>query len=244
MDGDAEAMIDQPHSGRVRAASSPRRARPADAGPLAQLFTNAFISDPVVDWLARSGPKRACGLQAFFSRLLSKHAIPAGEVWMSDDGAAGAIWLPPGIPAWPAGIFEQLKLLPIFLRLSGSVRIVRAMSSEMKTAHPREEHFYLSFMAVNPQFQGMGLGSAILGATLKRIDEAGMPAYLENSNPRNKSLYARAGFVAQKNISPEGAPPLISMWRTARCTHPRLPHAKSLIGLDWHRADLRDRISP
>ena len=91
-----------------------------------------------------------------------------------------------------------------------------AMSRAMKTAHPHEKHFYLFFMAVDPQFQGMGLGSAILGATLKRIDEAGMPAYLENSNPRNMPLYARAGFAAQRDISPEGAPPLISMWRTAR----------------------------
>ncbi len=79
-----------------------------------------------------------------------------------------------------------------------------------------ERHFYLFFMAVDPPFQGKGLGSAILDATLKRIDETGMPAYLENSNMRNTRLSERAGFVAQKNISPEGAPPLIPMWRTAR----------------------------
>ena len=210
--------MEEEHSLRLRAASTPRRARLEDAGPLTQLFTRAFLNDPVMDWLARSGPKRASGAEAFFFRILQKRAIPAGEVWMSNDGAACAIWLPPGIPVWPVGAFEQLKVLPLFVQLCGYGRLMRgaAISGAMEKAHPHEKHFYLFFMAVDPPFQGMGLGSAILDATLKRIDETGMPAYLENSNVRNTRLYERAGFAAQKNISPEGAPLLIPMWRTAR----------------------------
>lgn len=65
--------------------------------------------------------------------------------------------------------------------------------------------------SVSPSEFGKVLGTAILDATLKRIDEAGIPAYLENSNPRNTQPYERATFVARKNISPEGAPPLIAM---------------------------------
>jgi len=206
------------HSRRLRAASAPRRARLEDTHKLARLLTRAFLNDPVMDWLARSGPERPSVLEAFFFSLLYRRAIPASEVWMSDDGAACAIWLPPGIPAWPPGFLEQLKLLPLFLKMCGFGGIVRgaAISGELERAHPREMHFYLSFMAVDPLFQGMGLGSAILGATMRRIDETGMPAYLENSNPRNAPLYERGGFVAQKNILPEHAPPLISMLRKAR----------------------------
>jgi GNAT superfamily N-acetyltransferase len=206
------------HSRRLRAASTPRRARLDDTDRLARLLTKAFLNDPVMDWLARSGPERLSGLEAFFFWLLYERAIPAREAWMSDDGSACAIWLPPGVAAWPPGIFEQLKLLPLFLQMCGFWRIVRgaAISGELERAHPREMHFYLSFMAVDPAFQGMGLGSAILGATLRRIDEAGMPAYLENSNPRNTPLYERGGFVAQKNILPDDAPPLISMLRKVR----------------------------
>ncbi len=53
----------------------------------------------------------------------------------------------------------------------------------------------------------------MLAANLERADAAGMPAYLENSNPRNTPLYERHGFVAQKNIAPKGCPPLLAMWR-------------------------------
>lgn len=206
------------NSSRLGAAASPRRAEPEDAGALARLFTAAFLEDPVLDWMARSGPKRTTGLEAFFFRLLYGRAIPAGEVWMSDDGAACVIWLPPGLSACPAGAIAQLRLLPLFVQLRGFGRLARgaALSSAMEKAHPRERHFYLFFMAVHPSFQGKGLGSAILEATLKHIDETGMPAYLENSNVRNTRLYERSGFVAQNNISPEGAPPLIPMWRTAK----------------------------
>jgi ribosomal protein S18 acetylase RimI-like enzyme len=90
------------------------------------------------------------------------------------------------------------------------------MADAMERHHPHEDHYYLAFVAVAPRYQGTGLGSAILEATLKRADEGHMPAYLENSNPRNTRLYERAGFVTQKNISPDGAPPLMGMWRQRR----------------------------
>jgi ribosomal protein S18 acetylase RimI-like enzyme len=213
----AGARMNEEDSTRLRTAASPRRARPQDAGALTRLFTAAFLNDPVMDWMARSGPKRTSGLEALFFRLLYG-AIPAGEVWMSDDGAACAIWLPPGVPARPVGVAAQLRRLPLFVQVCGFGRLARgaALSGAMEKAHPREKHFYLFFMAVNPRLHGKGLGSAILDATLKHIDQTGTAAYLENSNPRNARLYERTGFVAQNNISPEGAPPLIPMWRTAR----------------------------
>jgi ribosomal protein S18 acetylase RimI-like enzyme len=105
----------------------------------------------------------------------------------------------------------------MFLRLCGFPRLGRgsAMGDAMEKNHPHEPHFYLAFIAVAPRLQGLGLGGAMLEATVKRADEAGMPAYLENSNPKNTRLYERAGFVARRNIAPKGAPPLIGMWRKA-----------------------------
>ena len=150
-----------------------------------------------------------------FFRLLSTRAIPAGEVWINDNGTSAAIWFPPGMQAWPVELVAKLKLLPLFLTLCGFGRMRRGgtLSDAMERAHPQEPHFYLYFLAVDPALQGMGLGSRILDATLKRIDEMGLSAYLENSNPRNTRSYERAGFLARKNIAPEGAPPLIPMWR-------------------------------
>ena len=88
-----------------------------------------------------------------------------------------------------------------------------AIQEAMEKNHPKEPHFYLAFIAVCPEFHGAGLGSHILKATLEKIDAAGMSAYVENSRERNTLFYQRAGFVAQSNISPEGAPPLLAMWR-------------------------------
>jgi ribosomal protein S18 acetylase RimI-like enzyme len=90
------------------------------------------------------------------------------------------------------------------------------MGDAMEKNHPHAPHFYLAFIAAAPRFQGMGLGGALLDATIRKVDEAGAAAYLENSNPKNMKLYERAGFVARKNISPPGAPPLIAMWREGK----------------------------
>ena len=210
MDGDRHILLS--------AASHPRRARPDDAALLARLFAAAFASDPVFDWIARRGPRRAEGLERFFFWLLQVRAIPFGEVWLADDGSVAAAWLPPDVPATAGGLVEQIMLLPMFLRLCGLPRMARgsAMADAMEKHHPHARHYYLAFIAAAPRLQGMGLGSAILEATLKRADEAELPAYLENSNPRNTALYERYGFVRRQNIAPPGAPPLIAMWRAER----------------------------
>jgi ribosomal protein S18 acetylase RimI-like enzyme len=208
-------MSDDRHA-LLAAASRPRRAGDADAGPLARLFAAAFQTDPVFDWIARPGPKRAAALEEFFYWLVAKRGIPFGETWMSD--GVCAVWLPPGAPASPGGLLDQLRLVPMFVRLCGLPRLARGagIGDAMEKNHPHDPHYYLAFIAVAPRLQGMGLGATLLDATLARIDEAGAAAYLENSNPRNARLYERAGFVARRNIAPAAAPPMIAMWRAAR----------------------------
>ena len=194
-------------------AAAPRRASDADTAPLSRLLAAAFQNDPVFDWIARPGRRRAVVMEEFFFWLLRTRAIPFGEVWASE--GVTAVWIPPDAPASPGGFFDQLRLLPLFLRLCGLPRFLRgsAMGDAMEKSHPPERHFYLAFVAVAPRLQGLGLGAAILEANLKHIDAQGVPAYLENSNPKNARLYERLGFVAKRNIAPSGAPPMIAMWR-------------------------------
>ena len=210
-------MSDDRHA-LLAAIAAPRRATVDDAATLSRLFAAAFTADPIFNWMARPGPRRAQVLEQFFFWLLKTRAIPFGEVWKSADGNVCAAWLPPDTPASPGGFFEQMRLLPLFVRLCGFPRLRRgsAMADAMEKNHPKEQHYYLAFIAVAPRLQGLGLGGAMLEATVKRADELAVPAYLENSNPRNTKLYERAGFVARRNIAPPGAPPLISMWRDRR----------------------------
>jgi ribosomal protein S18 acetylase RimI-like enzyme len=203
---------------RLAAAAMPRIATKHDTPHLAKLFAAAFVNDPVMSWVARPGPQRQDGLERFFTWVLEARAIPFENVWMTEDASACAAWLPPDAPASPGGLLEQIRLLPMFIRLCGFSRLLhgQAMADAMEKNHPHARHYYLAFIAVAPQFQGMGLGSALMDGTLKRIDDARLPAYLENSNPKNTRLYERCGFVTRKNIAPKAAPPLTAMWRPAR----------------------------
>ena len=210
--------MDEDRNALLAAASNPRRATMDDARSLARLFAAAFTTDPVMDWIARPGAKRARALEHFFFWLMRVRAIPFGEVWMANDASVCAAWLPPDAPASPGGFWEQMKLMPMFVRLCGFPRLSRgsAMGDAMEKNHPHERHYYLAFIAVAPRLQGIGLGGAILESCIAKIDAAHEAAYLENSNPKNTRLYERMGFVARKSISPPGAPPLIAMWRPAR----------------------------
>lgn len=63
--------------------------------------------------------------------------------------------------------------------------------------------------------RGKGLGMALLGESLARIDEAGHPAYPESSNPANDARYASVGFVPHARITASTGHTMTTMWRPA-----------------------------
>ena len=65
-----------------------------------------------------------------------------------------------------------------------------------------------------PEWQGRGIGSALMGPVLERCDAERMPAYLNAGSARSRDLYARHGFeVTEEFRLPDGGPPLWRMWR-------------------------------
>lgn len=153
--------------GLLEAASNPRRATLGDAVSLSKLFAAAFMDDPLFDYMVRPGAGRTAALEIFFHEILRARDIPQGEVWMSSDGHACVCWLKPDARRSPGGLIQKLSWLPFFVRVHGLARFTRGMAimEAMEKNHPREQHFYLAFIAVSPEYHGIGLGSQILKAT-------------------------------------------------------------------------------
>ena len=195
-----------------------RRATLDDASRIAHLLAAAFARDPIFNWMTRE-TGRAEALNRFFYWVMRQRAIPLGETWMSTDGYAAVSWIAPYAEAKPDNFRDEIRLLSVLLSLTGVSRLARgaAMAKAMEHAHPPEPYFYLAFVGVAPRFQATGLGTALLDNTLARVDATGMPAFLENSNPRNIKLYERFGFRVTREITArKDAPPLYAMTRPGK----------------------------
>lgn len=84
-------------------------------------------------------------------------------------------------------------------------------------SRPRQPHWYLATLGTAPERQGRGVGSTLLATVLDRLDEEGLPAYLESSKERNVAFYARHRFeVVRELVVPHGGPRLWLMWREPR----------------------------
>jgi GNAT superfamily N-acetyltransferase len=190
-----------------------RPARPVDAAALRGVLRRAFDADPVVNWVVRQDGGREWGL-AWLFRLTLDLALPAGHVYTTDDRQGVALWAPPGRPR--AGQLRQVWRLPGFIRAVGMGRLWRVVPaiSALGAKHPHRAHWYLSELAVDPPAQGRGIGAALLADRLSVCDRDCVPAYLENSNPRNTPLYERHGFrtLEEHRMGGDG-PPLWLMWR-------------------------------
>jgi len=197
-------------------------ARPAhrpDVPALARVLARAFFDDPVFAWLSPDASRRRSALPGFFAALARHHFLagPGAEVATTDSViGAVALWDSPGHAGQSAR--AQLAMLPSAVRaFRGRLGVARALTEEMKAAHPEEPHWYLAMIGSDPQFRGGGFGHALMRSRLDRCDAEYAPAYLESSNPDNIGYYQRFGFEVTAEIAmPGGGPSLWPMWRQPR----------------------------
>ncbi|HEV2783206.1 MAG TPA: GNAT family N-acetyltransferase [Actinophytocola sp.] len=193
--------------------STPRivRAEPGRAARVSALIAHAFVDLPPTRWLVADPVERERRLDAQFV-ILVEHALRHGHVEVTSDGAAAAVWFhnDGAEPPPPPDYDERLAAaagphLPRF----------RALDDAFAAHHPHEPHHHLAFLAVRPDRQRRGLGSLLLSRHHRRLDEAGIPAYLEASTTRSRDLYLRHGYelTGDPFHLPEDGPPFWPMWR-------------------------------
>jgi ribosomal protein S18 acetylase RimI-like enzyme len=82
----------------------------------------------------------------------------------------------------------------------------------LRDHHPSEPSWYLGTLGVDPEFQGRGVGSALVLEWLERVDRDRCSAYLETDLAENVRFYARVGFEVEGEIAVFGIP----IWRMRR----------------------------
>jgi GNAT superfamily N-acetyltransferase len=210
--------------------------RPTDAGPtvviadgtsagvLSQVIADAFADLAVSWWLIPDEVARH-GIFPDYFRLYVEHALADGIVCTTPSQDAVALWLPAGEqPAPPPEDYDE-RLAAV----TGSwIDRFRAFDQALAIRHPTGfAHHHLAILAVRPDRQGQGIGSALLRAHHAALDRDRIPAYLEASDLRTRRLYRAHGYADC------GAPltfPGAVMYPMARQPRPGQPSGQALPG--------------
>jgi ribosomal protein S18 acetylase RimI-like enzyme len=189
-----------------------RKATREDIRPVTGALARAFFDDPVMTWLFERDGRRLRQTRRFFG-LRMRQLLEQEEVYTTADLTGGALWAAPG--RWRLTPLETLAIAVPLLPALGR-RLPRSLRGLelVEHAHPAEpEHYYLAVLGTDPDHQGEGIGSALMGPVLESCDRDGIGAYLESSKERNIDFYSRHGFRVRGEIVMPKGPPIWPMWR-------------------------------
>lgn len=158
-------------------------AGPDDRAAAVQTMVAAFVGDPALRYFFPDDDSYPGQAAAFFGSLFDKR-VGRGGVFLADGGAALALWDPP-----TADLDQSVVELPddVVARLDAYEAAAHALL-------PQAPHWYLGVLATHPEHRGHRFGRALMADGTARAHAAGLPAYLETSNPRNVDIYRDAGW--------------------------------------------------
>jgi GNAT superfamily N-acetyltransferase len=186
------------------------------ADHVSEVLCLAFYDDPVWSWAFPDAERRMEQYRTWWG-LFIQSALPRGSIWMTEDGGAAALWVPPGEPE--LNDEAEARVEPLLREeLGAHAEPVLTLLERFEASHPHDApHYYLSLLGTHPNHRGQGKGMALLRKNLERIDAEGFPAYLESTNPVNHQRYEGVGFVQVAEFSaPDGGPTAACMWRDPR----------------------------
>lgn len=189
----------------------------------ADVMADAFAEAPRFRFLVPSATQRPAKLRWYWRASIRASVLSGGVVHVArgESGSvvqAVAIWDPPEQAGHRALTLVRSGLWAAPVRLGISAyrrkRALRHLLSELDAPNPC---WYLNAIGVQPSEQGTGLGTALLGFMLKRVDEGALPSFLDTSVPHNLGYYERFGFrVTAESALPNGIP----LWGMTRLPLP------------------------
>ena len=196
-------------------------------GEAARLLARAFHDDPILTFFLNDPVRRKIAYPAFF-RAAIYETWECGDTYgaFSDQRLIGvAVWIPPSGTA-PSREFERRANRNHSTVKSHFSRRATALYrglAGLKELHPAKPHWYLSFVGVDPPFQGQGVGGKLTAPGLKKADREGLLCYLETPFPKTHAFYSRQGFELGPGTHPiDGAPKLWTMVRPPMKTRPAM----------------------
>jgi ribosomal protein S18 acetylase RimI-like enzyme len=184
---------------------------PDDAVRAIDTIALAFVADPMTRWVWPQS-HQYLSVMPTFVRAFGGAAFVRGGAFCSGDYAGAALWLAPGVHPDE----ERLGELMETTASPDAKEAGPAIFEQMAAYHPKEPHWYLPLIGVDPAHQGRGQGDALMRYALERFDREKMAAYLESTNPRNIALYRRHGFEELGCIKVGSSPTLVPMLRRPR----------------------------
>ena len=182
-----------------------------DIAAVAGVLTLAFGADPAARW---SWADPTIYLASFprFVRAFGGSAFERGTAHVIDGDKGVALWLPPGAESDETAMGSLMReTVPEQIG-----KEALSVMQQMEKYHPREPHWYLPLIGIDPMHQGRGLGGVLMRHALAECDRDGSLAYLESSNPRNVPIYQHLGFEVLGTIQAGTSPQLFPMLRKPR----------------------------
>jgi GNAT superfamily N-acetyltransferase len=191
------------------------QADPADLDALSQVVADAFHGLAPSRWLIADPAIRRRVFPGYF-RLYVEHALTHGVVETTEDRTAAALWIPgdEDEPEPPDGYDARLRAAT-----GRWIDRFLAFDAALDEHHPTGiPHHHLALLAVRPDRQGRGTGTALLRSYHEMLDNGPRaPAYLEASDLRTRRIYLRHGYADRgPPILLPGGPRMYPMWRQGR----------------------------
>ncbi|GEM_PF-329024 len=180
-----------------------RRMADTEIGEASELVSLAFLGNPSTLAVVCGDPERARKMMeagARFAKLGRRcsHVLVAERAGRVVGVLNAALW-----PDCQMGIGDTLRTASAMIRAMGPAlpRALKLMRTRARH-DPRRRHWHLGPIGVHPDFQGRGVGKAMLSSFLARVDEEGVPAFLETDVEANVRLYRKFGFeiIAREDI--------------------------------------------
>ena len=180
----------------------------------------AFYDYNLMTYAAPNERRRGPAVTSLYGSLLWD-SLRWGEVFVTPSVSGVACWLPPETahPTFIRQAMAGMLALPLRFGIAGFRKLLAydEMAVKLHHQHAPRPHWYLSAIGVEPEFQGHGIGSAVMQPILARADAAGLDCYLETHRESNVRLYEKHGFAICQRAEVPGHPhPVWAMLRNPR----------------------------